>query len=51
MLYAQVTGGADTYAEKTVELDGLRLSPIVKYYRVPDETVLSSRQRILFSGM
>lgn len=48
ILYAEVTGGAEAYAEKTVELDGHMLSPIVKYYQVPDELISASRQKILF---
>lgn len=48
LIYAEVSGGAESYAEKTVLIDGHLLSPIVKYYRVPDEIILFSKQRILF---
>jgi len=48
LLYAEVSGGAEAFAEKTVEIDGHRLSPLVKYYQLPDELLASSRQKILF---
>lgn len=49
IIYAEVTGGAEQYVEKTVEVDGLKLSPIVKYYKVPDEVLKTTKQRIIFS--
>ena len=36
------------YAEETVEADGMRLTPIVKYYQVPKEIIESAEQKILF---
>ena len=36
------------YAEDTVQVDGLNLVPIVKYYRVPKEIILTEKQKILF---
>ena len=36
------------YAEETVLVDGMKLTPIVKYYRVPKEIILSAEQKILF---
>ena len=36
------------YAEETVEVDKMELSPIVKYYRVPKEIIESAKQQILF---
>ncbi|MBR6739723.1 MAG: hypothetical protein IKM04_01440 [Clostridia bacterium] len=48
LLYAEVTGGAERYAEHFVELDGRRLCPVVKYFKVPSDTLMSSKQRILF---
>jgi len=48
ILYAEVTGGAEQYAEHIVELDGHVLCPIVKYYKVPKEVMEASEQRILF---
>ncbi len=47
ILYAQISGG-EGYAEKQVEVDGLLLSPILKFYRIPKETMESIRQKILF---
>lgn len=48
LLYAEVSGGAEQYAEKTVTIDGHLLSPIVKYYRLTDDIVRESKQKILF---
>lgn len=36
------------YAEDTVSVDGMELSPIIKYYQVPKEIIESARQKILF---
>ena len=47
-LYAEVTGGAEAYAETMVQVDGHSLSPLVKYYKIPDETIAVSKQKILF---
>ncbi len=50
ILYAEVTGGAEAYADEAAaaDIDGHRLVPIVKYYRVPKEVMEASRQKILF---
>jgi hypothetical protein len=48
ILYAQVSGGAEAYAEKQVEIDGLILSPLVKFYKLPKELIETARQKILF---
>ena len=52
ILYAEVTGGAETYADAAVDAvvtaNGRKLMPIVKYYRVPDEVMKVSKQKILF---
>ena len=48
ILYAQVTGGGEAYAEHTVEIDGLTLSPIIKFYQLPPEVAETTRQKILF---
>ena len=48
ILYACPDEALLPYAEETVEVDGLRLSPIVKYYRVPKEIIESAKQRIRF---
>ena len=48
IVYAEVTGGAEEYAEEAVIVDGHRLTPIVKYYRVPDAVMQASRQKVIF---
>lgn len=48
IIYAEVSGGAEAYVESSVELDGHILSPIVKYYKVPEDIIVSGRQRIIF---
>lgn len=48
ILYAEVSGGIEAYAESFVERDGHRLCPIVKCYRVPQEILEKSRQQIRF---
>lgn len=48
IIYAEVTGGAEAYADEFVEIDGHKLTPIVKYYRVPKDIMESSRQQICF---
>lgn len=48
ILYAEVTGGGEAYAQDQVELDGHILCPLVKYYRVPWEIAEATRQKILF---
>ena len=49
IVYAEVTGGAEAYAEAAVAADGRKLTPIVKYYRVPDAVMKASRQKIVFA--
>lgn len=48
IIYAHVTGGAEAYGEKFAEKDGIRLCPIVKYYKVPEEIAMKSKQQIIF---
>jgi len=48
IIYAEVSGGAEQYAEHFTEVDGHRLCPIVKYYKVPRQIMEASKQRILF---
>lgn len=36
------------YTEDAVNIDGMNLTPIVKYYRVPKEIIESAKQKILF---
>ena len=51
ILYTEVTGGAEAYAdtEAAADVDGHRLTPIVKYYRVPKDVMEASRQKIIFN--
>jgi len=49
IVYAEVSGGAEEYAESFVDVDGHRLCPIVKYFRVPREVMESSAQQIVFA--
>ena len=48
ILYAEVTGGAERYAEEFTEVDGHILCPIVRYYKVPRDVMQASVQKILF---
>ncbi len=36
------------YAEEILQTDGMKLTPIIKYYRVPKEIIESAQQKILF---
>jgi len=36
------------YAEEIVQVDGMKLTPIVKYYQVPKEIIETAQQKILF---
>ncbi len=36
------------YAERSVTVDGMKLTPLVKYYRVPKEITETAQQKILF---
>jgi hypothetical protein len=48
IIYAEVTGGAEKYAEHFTLVDGISLCPIVKYYKVPKEIMEVSKQKIVF---
>lgn len=48
VIYAEVSGGAEEYADSFFEIDGHRLCPIVKYYQVPKDVMENSRQQICF---
>lgn len=48
IIYAQVTGGGEAYAEEAVEVDGIRLSPIIKFYKVPKEIMENTVQQVCF---
>lgn len=36
------------YAEEIIQVDGIKLAPIIKYYLVPKEIIESAQQKILF---
>ena len=48
IIYAEVSANLEPYAEHFVKVDGRRLCPIVKYYKVPGDIAISGRQRIIF---
>lgn len=45
---AQISRELEPYAEQFYEVDGIKLTPIVKYYRVPRTVMEASEQRIVF---
>ena len=48
IIYALPDESLLPYAGETVNVDGLDLSPIVKYYRVPKEIIETASQKIIF---
>lgn len=48
VVLAQVNCELEPYAEKFYEIDGIKLTPIVKYYRVPKDIMEASEQKIIF---
>jgi hypothetical protein len=48
ILYAEPDAELAEFAASFTEVDGRRLAPVVKYYRVPKEILMKGRQRILF---
>ena len=48
ILYAEPMGGIEKFADSFTEADGKKLAPIVKYYRVPREIIMSGSQRVIF---
>lgn len=48
IIYALPDESLLPYVEDTVQIDGMELSPIVKFYRVPKEIIESAKQKILF---
>jgi len=48
ILYVQVEGAGKGYVTETVTVDGLTLSPILKYYNLPDEVMRATTQRVIF---
>lgn len=48
IIYCKPSEEVLEYAEGLTEIDGLKLSPIIKYYKVPFETAKKARLRIKF---
>ncbi len=48
IVYALPDEALRPFAEASVTVDGMQLTPIVKYYRVPKEIIESARQKVLF---
>ena len=48
IIYAEVSPNAEEFAEKFVFVDGHKLCPIVKFYRVPESIWPEIKQKILF---
>lgn len=48
ILYGEAEGGLEAYAREVVEVDGHKLSPIVKYYCIPRDAIEKGRQNIVF---
>ncbi len=50
ILYCEPNADVSDYAEnfKKATVDGHRLIPLLKYYRIPDEVMTSIKQRVLF---
>ncbi len=47
-IYAEISGGGDAYTEEKQTVDGHVLSPLLKYYKLPRDILVSTRQRIIF---
>ncbi len=48
LVYALPDDALLPYAGPSVEVDGMMLTPIVKYYRVPKEIIETAKQKIVF---
>lgn len=48
IIYASPDEALLPYAEEIVRVDGMNLTPIIKYYRVPKEIIESAKQKIQF---
>ncbi len=47
-IYAEISGGGERYAETVINVDGHKLSPLLKYYKLPKEVLLNTKQKIIF---
>jgi hypothetical protein len=48
ILYVLVEGPGKAYVTETVTVDGLSLSPILKYYNLPEDVIKATEQRVIF---
>ena len=48
ILYAEIEGGDAYMTEAPITVDGHKLHPLLKYYRIPKEDMERIRQRVLF---
>ncbi|MBQ3141343.1 MAG: glycoside hydrolase family 127 protein [Clostridia bacterium] len=48
LIYTEVSGGGEVYADGFVWVDGHRLCPILKYYRIPKDVMNATVQKIRF---
>jgi hypothetical protein len=48
ILYVLVEGDGKDYVTDTVMVDGMALSPILKYYNLPDEIMNRTVQKVIF---
>lgn len=48
VIYTEITPELEPYAEPYTEVDGHRLRPIVKYYKVPSALYKEAKQKIIF---
>lgn len=48
IIYAIPENGLEKYASNITEVDGLRLAPLVKYYKLPREAIDNGRQTVIF---
>lgn len=48
IIYSKPDEALLPYADSSVNIDGMTLTPIIKYYTVPKEIIMNSKQKILF---
>ncbi len=48
LVYAEVSGDGANYVTNSVTVNGHKLSPILKYYNLPRNTALNTKQKIVF---
>ena len=48
IIYAEPTGGLEKYADSFVTVDSHKLSPLIKYYKIPKDVIMNGRQILVF---